>query len=246
MNNIPQHRNASDSAGKPNSQYNRAATDSLESRLIDRARRRMFVKFMESVVPEPLETVLDLGVTSDQSYTFSNYFEALYPWVPQVTAAGVDDARFLERLYPGLRFVFADALRLPFSDEAFDIVHSAAVMEHVGSFERQATMISECLRVAKRAVFVTTPNRWFPIEVHTQLPFVHWLPPRLSRAILRRIGYDFFADEANLNLVTRSGFVRILARHPEWHSRFVPMRLFGLTSNLLVVATRSRTGHGGD
>ena len=25
-------------------------------------------------------------------------------------------------------------------------------------------------------VFLTTPNRWFPIEVHTRLPLVHWLP----------------------------------------------------------------------
>ena len=25
-------------------------------------------------------------------------------------------------------------------------------------------------------MFVTTPNRWFPLEVHTLLPFVHWLP----------------------------------------------------------------------
>ena len=31
------------------------------------------------------------------------------------------------------------------------------------------------MRVGKR-VFLTTPNRWFPVEVHTRLPLVHWLP----------------------------------------------------------------------
>ena len=34
------------------------------------------------------------------------------------------------------------------------------------------------------SVFVTTPNRWFPLEVHTLLPFVHWLP---GRARARRV-----------------------------------------------------------
>jgi hypothetical protein len=42
--------------------------------------------------------------------------------------------------------------------------------------------VAEALRVARRA-FVTTPNRWFPIEVHTLLPLVHWLPePMAHRA----------------------------------------------------------------
>ncbi len=35
--------------------------------------------------------------------------------------------------------------------------------------------MAEALRVGRR-VFLTTPNRWFPIEVHTRLPVVHWLP----------------------------------------------------------------------
>ena len=29
-----------------------------------------------------------------------------------------------------------------------------------------------------------TPNRWFPIEFHTLLPLVHWLPPEHFRKLL--------------------------------------------------------------
>ena len=180
-------------------------------------------------------------MTSDRSYRFSNYFEALYPWKERITAAGLDDASFLETQYPGVRFTYADAVDLPFADAEFDIVHSAAVIsEHVGSFERQARMVAECLRVAGRAVYLTTPNRWFPIEFHTQLPLVHWLPTRLARAIMRTTGYGFFAEEANLNLMTPTQLGRIMSRHPDWHFHFVPTRLFGWTSNLVVVASRKQ------
>jgi hypothetical protein len=37
-------------------------------------------------------------------------------------------------------------------------------------------------------VFLTTPNRWFPIEVHTRLPLVHWLPDRLSGRVYGLVG----------------------------------------------------------
>ena len=140
-------------------------------------------------------SVLDLGVTSDQSYTSSNYFELLYPYKDKIVAAGIDDARFLEDLYPGLRFVHADALDLPFEDGAFDYVHSSAVLEHVGCFENQRRMVAECARVARKGICLTTPNRWFPVEFHTQLPLLHWLPKSWFRRILRALGQTELAME---------------------------------------------------
>jgi hypothetical protein len=37
-------------------------------------------------------------------------------------------------------------------------------------------MLAESRRVARRGAFHTTPDRWFPVEVRTQLPLLHWLP----------------------------------------------------------------------
>jgi ubiquinone/menaquinone biosynthesis C-methylase UbiE len=228
----------------PNAQFNLTLPNSRVSRVIDRARRRMFERFMAEVAPAPSETVLDIGVTSDQTYVFSNYFEAMYPWKDRITATGLDDARFLETQHPGVKFRFADVLDLPFSDKNFDIVHAAAVIEHVGSYERQARMVAECLRVARRAVYLTTPNRWFPIEFHTQLPLVHWLPTPISRAVMRNTGYGFFANEENLNLMSRSRLARIMAAHPAWRFHFVPTRLFGWTSNLVLIAVHRDAASG--
>src|SRR2546428_13315199 len=132
------------------SQFNVAAPDSLPARIAERVRRRMFDKFMRRVAPTGRDSVLDVGVTSDRTYAASNYFEALYPFPAQITAAGTEDAAFLEQLYPGLKFVRADALDLPFPDGSFDLVHSSAVLEHVGAAHNQRRMIAECLRVARR------------------------------------------------------------------------------------------------
>lgn len=221
-----------------NAQYNISAAGSLSQRTAAQARARMFEMFMEDVRPQQAETVVDVGVTSDQTYDASNYFEFFYPWKEQVTAAGIDDARFLEVRYPGMRFVEANILDLPFGDGSFDILHSAAVWEHVGSRTNQARMLAECLRVAKRAVFLTTPNRWFPIEVHTQVPLLHWLPPGLHRPMFRTLGLEFFAAEENLNLLSIADIRRLTEAHPDWKFRFRTYKLFGWPSNILMIAER--------
>ena len=118
---------------KPNAQYNLAGSNSLAAQLGAMVRKKMFQDFMDRFSPSQDEAVLDIGATSDRTYAASNYFEDLYPYKNKVTASGVDDASFLETQYPGMKFVFADALNLPFEDNAFDFVHSSAVLEHVGS-----------------------------------------------------------------------------------------------------------------
>jgi hypothetical protein len=101
-------------------QYNLAMPGSLANRVAARVRTRMFAAFIREFAPLSSETILDVGVTSDQSYTSSNYLEALYPHKNRITAAGIQDASFLETEYPGMTFVFANALDLPFSDGSFD------------------------------------------------------------------------------------------------------------------------------
>ena len=71
------------------------------------------------------DTILDVGATSDRSYGHSNYLEAWYPHKHRITAVGIDDATFLEQMYPGLRFVRADGRDLHFENCAFAHVHSS-------------------------------------------------------------------------------------------------------------------------
>jgi SAM-dependent methyltransferase len=165
-----------------------------------RARRRMFERFRSVVATGPATSVLDVGVTPDEELADSNFFERWYPYPERITATSIEDAGFLETRYPGLRFVRTDGASLPFGAAEFDVAFSSAVLEHVGGPDAQRAFIAEICRVS-RECYLTTPNRWFPLELHTFIPFVHWLPRRWHRGLLRAIGRGFWADPANLHLV---------------------------------------------
>ena len=194
----------------------------------------MYARFLERTSIQPHETLLDVGVTSDQTYEASNYVEAWYPHKGRITAVGVDDAAFLEQRYPGMTYRRADGRDLPFADNSFDVVHSSAVLEHVGTFANQRRLIEELARVAKRVVFLTTPNRWFPVEVHSMLPLVHWLPKPWFRRLLRGTRYGFFALEENLNLLDRKEILQLCSQLGGASVLVEPQRLLGMASNLLV------------
>lgn len=226
------------SRSRPNSQYNVAKPDSLPVKLAAYQRRRMYERFLRDVAIRNDDSLLDVGVTSDRSYEASNYVEAWYPYKDRITALGIDDASFLEQQYPGMKFVQASGLDMPFEDCSFDVVHSSAVIEHVGSYENQIKFTRECARLARKAVFLTTPNRWFPVEFHTVLPLLHWLPKTWFRAVLRAMGMRFFASEENLNLLTSRECRCIAAALPDFDVTISSVALGGWPSNLLIVARR--------
>jgi hypothetical protein len=222
-----------------NAQYNLAAPDSIPIKMAAYQRRRMFDVFLSATGIQPQDTVLDIGVTSDRTYGHSNYLEHWYPYKDRITASGMDDAAFLEEMYPGLKFVLADGRNLPFADQEFDYIHSSAVLEHVGSREKQTAFLREAWRVARKGIFVTTPNRWFPVEFHTVMPFAHWLPPGAFRYLCKLRGLEFFASEDNLNLLSASQLRRISGEAGVENFRVTYVALAGWPSNLLLSARRA-------
>jgi ubiquinone/menaquinone biosynthesis C-methylase UbiE len=219
-------------------QYNVAKPESLPNKITGYQRQKMFDRFIGSMEVQPCDTVLDVGVTSDQTYDHSNYLEAWYPHKSRITAVGIDNAEFLEALYPGVRFVRADGRDLPFEDQNFDFVHSSAVLEHVGSRQQQTGFIREAWRVSRKGVFITTPNRRFPVEFHTALPVIHWLPMALFHKLLVALGYEFFADEKNLNLLSRSSLARVARAAGIDRFEITSVSLLGLPTNLLLIARK--------
>lgn len=175
------------------------------------SRKRKLRLFLETMRPKPATTVVDVGV-ADAAFGASpghdstlNFFEALYPWPERVTAVGDTGLRAFRAAFPGVTAVTADGRRLPFADGEFDIGFSNAVVEHLPTEKDQQLFVHELCRVARR-VFVTTPNRLFPVELHTLLPLVHWLPDRPRVRVLEALGRG---EHGNLRLLTPASFRRL-------------------------------------
>jgi SAM-dependent methyltransferase len=180
-------------------------------RLVDaislRSRERKLRLFLDELQPTAETTVLDvgadeLGFGEGTGCGTLNFFEEHYTWPDRVTALGLHDGTGFRNRYPHISYVQGDACALPFPDAAFDVVFSNAVIEHVGGRERQRKLVTEAIRVGRR-VFITTPNRRFPVEVHTRLPLVHWLPDGLAHRVYRAAGKGFATD---IHLLTRRSF----------------------------------------
>ena len=163
----------------------------VASRVSMRSRERKLQLFLEVLQPGPGSSVLDVGVTNAPfgHGSTDNFFEALYPWPERLTAVGHTSLDRFAAAFPKVTAVQADGRDLPFADRAFDLGFSNAVVEHVGGRDDQRRFVHELCRLAER-VFVTTPNRFFPLEVHSLVPFAHWLPRAARNRVLHARGFD--------------------------------------------------------
>jgi SAM-dependent methyltransferase len=156
----------------------RHARAGLRTRVADvvsrRARSRRWLLFVELIAPGPEETVVDVGCSE----------QGLAAFAPQMRITGVDRVPRPGYAAERRRFVQADGTDLPFADGEFDVAYCNSVIEHVVEPAARARLAAELRRVAAR-YFVQTPNRWFPVEPHSLLPLVHYLPRSLGRRLWR-------------------------------------------------------------
>ena len=187
--------------------------------------------------PRAPDRILDVGVTNTD-WRDGNFLESRYPWPERITAVSIEAVQAFEHNHPSVKLVIADGRQLPFADGEFDIGFSNAVIEHVGSRTDQARFVSEMVRTCRR-VFICTPNSRFPLDPHTLLPFVHWLPRRQRHKVLRLTGNGRWASEAALNPLDRNALRGLFPRTAT--VRLLAQRMLLLPS-VLVAVGESRIG----
>jgi hypothetical protein len=213
--------------------YHRHTGKSAARRISTIARQRVYERFTQSMHPTPADRILDVGA-SDDTGSDSNMLEQLYPHREMLTCAGLSDGRSILAAYPGVRHVQIVAGQpLPFKANEFDIVHCNAVLEHAGSRKSQGELIHELCRVAPRR-FIAVPNRRFPVEHHTCLPFLHWLPTPWFRWLLRGTRYDHWSREENLNYLSASDICALWPTRELPHVAYAGVGFGPWNSNLLI------------
>jgi hypothetical protein len=199
-------------------------------RLLIAARDRIYADFIRTCAPSSDSVIVDVGV-SDQINNGANFLERKYPYRHNITACGLSEASAFRARFGDVRYVQINSNSpLPFSDNEFDIATSNAVLEHVGSEAGQLHFLRELCRVGK-AVFVSVPNRYFPVEHHTAIPLLHWTDTLFSAACVV-LGKQDWCEQENLILMTRTRLKRLLPRYRSWTINYTGLLLGPFSSNI--------------
>lgn len=145
---------------------------------------------------EDLE-ILDIG-------TGNGEISSLIGKYNNVTSVDIYDSR---QVTDNFNFLLCNE-SLPFKSENFDVVISNHVIEHVTD---QELHISEIKRVLKNdgVLYLATPNRLWPFEVHYKLFFLHYLPKKLFITSLKKLGIY----EENIDLLTLKNLHSLLEKN---------------------------------
>lgn len=207
-------------------------TKHLLSKLSLKERINQYNLFKKLLKPSARTRVLDIGVTSDETFKDSNLFEKLYPYKERLTLLTIENVKKIQQIFPKATVVKIEpGHKLPFKDKEFDIATSWATLEHVGDYKDQRFFLSELIRMGKK-IFITTPYRGCIYEPHTGFFFVHWLPLSTFRKICQNTGRTFWANKQNLNPLWVKDLYRMF---PKGIIKVYIYKMFGFLPSHLII-----------
>ena len=121
------------------------------------------------------DEILDIG-TRPILDNHENFFLNHYKFPDKITCFSDQNLDKLKTNFPNLKTIQGDGRNTSLPDRSYDIVMSNATLEHVGSYQNQSKFIKELYRISRKRCIISTPNRYFPIDSHTMIPLIHWLP----------------------------------------------------------------------
>ena len=199
----------------------------------DYNRSRKYKLFIDQFKPIADTKILDVGASEKEYQKNANILEKKYLYPNNITVLGVDNYKEFNKRYPKVKTVTYKGDIFPFNDKEFDICWCNAVIEHSGGRSAQERLLWEIHRVAKTA-FITTPNRYFPIEVHTRIPLLHYLPKQYFDKVLNRIGKSW-ATGNYMHLFSLSEIKRLLERCNIANYKIIKNKIFGFTVDFVIV-----------
>ena len=229
MTEIKKHRHETYSEAKKSFLYK------IFQKITLKARNEFFNLFLVNNNYSKDKSIIDIGSTPSLEREQNIFLENIKD-NQNVTCLSNQDCRILKKKYKNIKnILIGNAKNTMLENDSFDIVHSNATIEHVGSFENQVSFVREMFRISNESIFIQTPNRFYPIDFHTILPFIHWLPKKIHRKILKLMNLDFYSKEENLNLLSIKDLKKICKILNVKKYKIIEHKLFFLTSNLILI-----------
>ena len=202
--------------------------------IIQKKRVNMLILIKEFLKNKDIEDILDVGTTEDEKNISSNFIIknlGNYKKYKSISDQYIDSNFFSAKLNKSITGDFSIS---EIEGYKSDLVISNATIEHVGNFENQIKMCENILKLSKKYFIIITPNRYHPIEFHTKLPLLHWLPKKIHRNILSILGMNFLSKEENLNLLCNDDLLRIMKKLNHSNFEIKKINFLFFKSNLLL------------
>jgi Methyltransferase domain len=197
--------------------------------------RVFFFKVFEDNIAYTKDTrALDIGTTGSINAQ-DNIFIKRFKYKNNLTCLSDQNLDNIKLMYPEIKCIQSDGRKTNLDDNSFEVVHTNATIEHVGTSEDQINFLKECIRVSKKYVFLQTPNKFFPIEFHTKIPLLHFLPDFMFSGILKFIEMNYYSNIKNLNLLSQKKLLKFLYILNVNDYKIIKCKLLFFTSNLILV-----------
>ena len=203
-------------------------------RIVKKKRQEMLDIINKKLMGIKIHDALDIGTTNDQDYQSSNFLIKNLKNISEFKSISdqyIDDNFFSKILKKSITDNFTNEEIDNFKS---DLVISNATIEHVGNFESQIKIVKNVAKFARKFFVITTPNRYHPLDFHTKLPFIHWLPKNVHRYLLNFIGLNYFAKEENLNLFSEQDLNVCMKETGIKNYEIFYINLLGFKSNFLI------------
>lgn len=157
----------------------RANIYQLLAPLMRRFRGQRFDRFCQSLTPNPTGKMLDVG-------GYPGFWTQYDPVVGNIDCLNIHEVSWDSLAFPlhKISMIKGNGCALEMPDASYDILFSNSVIEHVGTWDDQQAFASEARRVGKD-LWIQTPAYECPIEPHYVGFYIHHLPKKWQKALIR-------------------------------------------------------------
>lgn len=139
-------------------------------------RKHRMKRFLHTLNIKPCNSILDVGGTPENWKILGHDLK--------ITLLNLDFPDVKSGFLSQYSYVKGNGMNLPYPDKSFDVLFSNSAIDHLSDYEKQMKFANELRRVG-RNLWIQAPSRRFFIEPHLITPFIHYLPKRWQKPLLR-------------------------------------------------------------